>query len=173
MSGIHTTADENRLAASFTQPVDGFELHLPAPDDTASSHDFAASGRSHYANCQFDRAIADFDQAIALDPQNAEAYNARGLAYYAIADLRRAIADFDEALSLNPEIADAYYNRGSAFCDRGQHERAIADFNRALAIDPGLRLAEARKWMAEENLAAQKGKMHNGPRKGLLARLLR
>jgi tetratricopeptide (TPR) repeat protein len=76
-------------------------------------------------------------------------------------------------LSLDPENADAYFNRGSALCDRGQHERAIADFDRVLAIDPSHSLAQARKWMAEENLAAQNGKMRKGPGRGLLARLLR
>ena len=131
------------------------------------------SGKGHYANCHYDLAIAEFNEAIGLDPADARAYNARGLAYYATADLRRAIADFDQALSLDPEIADAYYNRGSAFCDRGQHERAIADLDRALAIEPGHALAPARKWMAEENFAAQNRSAHPGRRRGLIGMLMR
>jgi tetratricopeptide (TPR) repeat protein len=145
----------------------------PAAGGAAIAKLHLESGRGHYANCQYDLAIAEFNESISLDPANAQSYNARGLAYYATADLRRAIADFDQALTLDPEMADAYYNRGSALCDRGQHERAIADLNRALAIDPGHALAPARKWMAEENFAAQNRSAYAGKRRGLIGMLMR
>src|SRR5476651_191432 len=43
------------------------------------------------------KAIADYDDAIKNDPQQAAAYNNRGIAYAAAADYAKAIADYDRA----------------------------------------------------------------------------
>ena len=169
MNGFQIATDDRNFASEAVQPIDGLEPHVPplqpAAGDKARAGKYFESGTEHYANCQYGPAIADFDRAIGHDPQNAGAHNSRGLAHYANGDLRRAIADFDEALRLDPQIADAYYNRGSALSDRGRHERAIADFDRALAIDPSLHLAANRKWLAEENLAAQSPQIQQNPPK--------
>jgi tetratricopeptide (TPR) repeat protein len=83
-----------------------------------------------------DEAIADYDKAIALDPNFALAYSNRGLAYAKKGDVDRAIADYTKAIALDPNFADAYTNRGVACYMRGDKEQAIADFRKALEIDP-------------------------------------
>ena len=47
-----------------------------------------------------DRAIADYNDAIRLDPNYALAYNNRAVAWQAKGDTARANADFDKAKSL-------------------------------------------------------------------------
>ena len=71
---------------------------------------------------QTDPAI-DVDEAIALDPQDAEAYAIRGNVYFDKGDYDRAIADYDEAIALDPQYASAYYNRGNAYSDKGDSTR--------------------------------------------------
>jgi len=48
-----------------------------------------------------DRAIADYSEAIRLDPKHAIAYCNRGDGYRSIYDYGRAIADYDEAIRLD------------------------------------------------------------------------
>ena len=50
-----------------------------------------------------DRAIADYTEAIRLDPKFALAYNNRGNAYKAKGNSGRARADFDQANALMPQ----------------------------------------------------------------------
>ena len=52
-----------------------------------------------------DQAIADYTQAIALDPKYAVAYNNRGIAYCDKGDLDQAIADYTQAIALDPKYA--------------------------------------------------------------------
>ena len=59
-----------------------------------------------------DRAIADFDQAIRLNPKDVAAYNNRAMALADRRDFDRAAADYDQALKLDPKYALAYLNRG-------------------------------------------------------------
>ena len=46
----------------------------------------------------YDRAIADYNKALELDPKDATAYNNRGYAYRQKGDYDKAIADYDKAL---------------------------------------------------------------------------
>jgi len=49
-----------------------------------------------------DRAIADFDKAIALNPNVAVVYTIRGLAYENKGEVDRAIADLSKVLEIDP-----------------------------------------------------------------------
>jgi tetratricopeptide (TPR) repeat protein len=80
---------------------------------------------------QHDRAIEDYNKAIALNPNYAEAYYNRGNAYYFKGQYDRAIEEFNKAIALNPNDATAYNNRGLAYGKKGHYDRAISDFQRA------------------------------------------
>ena len=49
-------------------------------------------------NC--DKAIADYTEAIRIDPARADAFCGRGMAYAREADFDKAIADYTEAIRL-------------------------------------------------------------------------
>jgi tetratricopeptide (TPR) repeat protein len=81
-------------------------------------------------------AIAEYNTAIELDPQNAEAYNNRGNVYTLLEDRRRAVADYTKAIDLDPNYAVAYYNRGLEKQFDGDIEGAMADYTTALSLQP-------------------------------------
>ena len=83
----------------------------------------------------YDRAIADLNEAIRLDPRNSAAYNNRGWAYIDKRDYDRAIADLNEAIRLDPRNSEAYNNRGWAYNGKGEYDRAIADTSEAIRLD--------------------------------------
>ena len=93
-------------------------------------------GVAYRAKGDHDRAIADYDEAIRLDPKDAVAYSNRGIAYKDKGDYDRAIADYNEAIGLDPKNAVAYNNRGVAYNAKGDPDRAIADYNEAIRLDP-------------------------------------
>ena len=59
---------------------------------------------------QIDRAIADYDAALRLDPTLADIFNARGELWRRKGDRPKALADFGAAIRLNPEHATARGN---------------------------------------------------------------
>lgn len=83
-----------------------------------------------------DRAIADYDQAIKLNPNNANIYNNRGIAWSDKGEVGRAISDYDQAIRLDPKSAAAYDNRGNAWDAKGDRDRAIADYDQAIRLNP-------------------------------------
>jgi lipoprotein NlpI len=93
-------------------------------------------GKAYLDKGDNDRAIADFNQAISIDPKNPVPFNNRGVAYRKKGDNDRAIADYNQAISLNPKDHDAYYNRGIAYRNKGDHDHAMSDYNKAISLNP-------------------------------------
>jgi clan AA aspartic protease (TIGR02281 family) len=114
-------------------------------DNTASTatraQAYRSRGAAYYDQSDYDRAIADFSEAIKLDPSIvppsfALAYNRRGHAYFEKKNYDSAIADYDEAITLDSSSAEVYLNRGTAYNGKQDYDRAIPDFDRALQLDP-------------------------------------
>ncbi len=93
-------------------------------------------GNIYHRTKDFDRAIADFSEAIRLNPQQASAYNNRANAWYQKTDYDRAIADYSEVLRLEPNSADVFRNRGDSWQGKKDYERAIADYDQTIRLDP-------------------------------------
>ena len=93
-------------------------------------------GSAARANGNFEDAIADFTQAIELDPKYLVAYFNRGLAKSAKNDRIGAIVDFSRTLLFDPQYVPAWVDRGLARERNSDAEGALADFNRALELDP-------------------------------------
>ena len=68
-----------------------------------------------------EEAVADYDEAIRLNPNDDDAYNNRGIVKANLGQHEEAIADFDEAIRLNPNYAKAYSNRGIVKASLGQY----------------------------------------------------
>ena len=95
------------------------------------------NGQNHLVTQDWNKAIADFEHAIILDPGDANFYNSKGLAYFGKGQFSRAILDYSRAIDINPDNADFYSARGLAFRWKIEIAQAIEDYNRAIAINPG------------------------------------
>lgn len=81
----------------------------------------------------------DFNQAIQLKPDLAEAYNALGVHYTQQMEFIQAYEAFDATLDINPDYDFAFLNRGIALYYGGRPDLAVQDlqtFYRKDASDP-------------------------------------
>ena len=86
-----------------------------APPKTLSAKELAARGNDFAAKGDNDRAIADFDAALKIDPIMVEAINSRAMAWRAKGDRRKALTDLDAAIRLKPDFEVARANRKILF----------------------------------------------------------
>ncbi len=93
-------------------------------------------GAANWYSNKMKAAFADFDRAIALDPNNARAFRERSNAYRGDGKLDRALTDANAAVRLDPKDAVAFDTRGNVFNNNEQFDRAIEDYNEALRLDP-------------------------------------
>lgn len=96
-------------------------------------------GIAHFALSEYEKAIADFTQAIEIVPEHARGYTNRGLAYRMAGRLEEARADFDHSLELNPMWTDTLYGSALTHFDLGNIPEALRDCDRAIALNPGFK----------------------------------
>ena len=83
-----------------------------------------------------DLAIGDFNDALALNPNDAATLSNRGHARLSRGDTDGAIGDFSAAIALAPTNTGHLISRGHAYTVKGTTGLAIADFDAALALKP-------------------------------------
>lgn len=83
---------------------------------------------------QRDRAIADYEMAITLDPRNYFAYNNRGVLYGRDGLYHISIEYFLKAIALNPRHADSYCNLGLSYFYMNQYNNALENYNKAIEL---------------------------------------
>ncbi|MEI6370115.1 MAG: tetratricopeptide repeat-containing serine protease family protein [Nostocales cyanobacterium ELA608] len=102
-------------------------------------------------------AIDDYNQAIKINPNYANAYYNRGNVRDDLGDKQGAIDDYNLAIKINPNYALAYNNRGNARADLGDKPRAIDDFNLAIKINPNLAQAYNNRGVVRDELGDKPG----------------
>ncbi len=85
---------------------------------------------------EFEEAIASYDKALEIKPDDHEAWNNRGVALYKLGRFEEAIASFDQALEIKSDDHEAWNNRGVALDKLGRLEEAIASYDQALEFKP-------------------------------------
>ena len=90
-----------------------------------TSAEFIARGNGYVTDGKPEQAIKCFNRAIALNPNNMEAYEARGAAYFFNGDYEKAMSDFTTAINANPNDSNLYTAYASAAA-------AVKDYANAL-----------------------------------------
>lgn len=102
-----------------------------------SAKDFYNSCYSRYKQKDWDRAIADCNKAIELDPQALDPYLIRGMMLRdAKGNFDGAIADFDRVIKIDPTLSEVYRARAFAKSKRDDWDGAITDQSVVIEKDP-------------------------------------
>lgn len=96
----------------------------------------AYRGYAHYDKGEFDLAVADYDRAIALEKDDADAFLHRSIAYTAKGDYDRALSDCHRAIELSheSEATEGYNSCGDTHFRAGDFGAAIGDYDHALKL---------------------------------------
>ena len=105
-----------------------------------SAADYALNAKNYYEKGQYDEAIKNAKQGIALDPSHALGWNWLGAAYFAKGQSEEAIQPFKKAIELKPDgsiLQSSYYFLGLIYQQKGNYDEAILNYNKALELNPG------------------------------------
>jgi lipoprotein NlpI len=113
---------------------------------------------AYKAKGDLERAISDYNKAIELNPEYANAFNNRGNTYYALGNIEHAIADFNKAIAFDPKLDVAYNNRGLAYQIKRNFDKAVSDYDIALALNPDDEYVYIDQIIASKNISHDKYK---------------
>jgi len=131
------------LAVMSLPPKEGADaLHAAAPPLAVSSlnvelsEKHAKEGEMLLTLGYWEEAVQQFDLAIAINPNNADALRDRGFTHNRLGHYRAALSDLTQAIALDERIAAAHHHRAVVYAKIGDVETAVAGFSRAIELRP-------------------------------------
>jgi len=101
----------------------------------------SVEGYAHLGNAEhefgdYGKAIATFERALEIAPNDKELWNNLGYTCFVEGHLEKALECFDKALAIDPNYKNAWYSKGYAYHGANLLEQAVDCYGKALAIDP-------------------------------------
>ncbi|MBV5260996.1 tetratricopeptide repeat protein [Synechococcus moorigangaii CMS01] len=158
----------------FCVGLGGVDLHqaiaqeIPPPSDiqqwpttitptTPAARERLGAGLTLIQQGDLDGAIAQFQQAIALDPLLWQAHYNLGLALGQRGELQNAARAFTETITLQPTFAVAYANLAGVLIDSQNWPQVEPYLQRALVLDPNLAIAHYNLGLLRRHQGDQDG----------------
>jgi tetratricopeptide (TPR) repeat protein len=128
---VQPSAEADAKTADANGQTQTAAMEVPKTASEFARRAAASATRRAYAE-----AIADYTQAIGLEPSNAAYYRSRAFTRLAANQPVLAMADLDEALKRQPDDPDALMRRGQLYLAGRDAVRAKADFQAAMNLAP-------------------------------------
>ena len=116
---------------SATEAITDLVSISPEPQFAKS---YKYRGDAYLELAQYDKALADYAQAISLNPNYVEAYRSRADYYLDSGKVEQALADYTQIIAINPQDVSAYKIRGRI--STSSDDTALADFNKVISLSP-------------------------------------
>lgn len=151
--------DDLKAAATTRDPKEGIRLATSAiASGELSTRQKALAysnrARDYMALKQYDKAIADCNEALKIFPKYPQALQGRAMAYRDTGKYQMALDDLAAAIALKANFPRAYYTRATTYERMGKLDLAIADAQKAVELSGG---HPATKSLLER-LKAKKGR---------------
>ena len=121
-----------------------------------SAWSYSSRAGIYLAKGEYDKALADCDKAIRLDPKYGRAHYNRGMTCFHQGHYDQAISDLSEAIRLEPRSARNYVGRAAAWTLQRKYDQALSDCSEAIRIDAAFAMAysgRAYVWHMKRNYA--------------------
>lgn len=122
---------------------------------------------------QIDKALENFDKAIAKDPEDATLYYNRGLVYDQMGEFEKAEVDYKKAVEADPEFFDAAYNLGAMYFNAGaEWNNNASNFGMDQQEEYDAATKKANEYFAKAKPALEKAHEINPEDKNTMASLV-
>ncbi len=133
--GVSEDSSNQMAGLDVTSQNPAVEGTLQAPPVQTKAENYFRQGLDKFNRGDYRSAIEDFNQALQINPEFAEAYKYRAKSRYSKGDYLGAIKDYSQVLRINPLEAGLYSDRGLLRAHAGDRWGAMQDYNQALQID--------------------------------------
>jgi len=90
----------------------------------------------YYDQGELDQAVAEFEKAVELDPNDAEAHRNLGTAYGEQGKWEESLAAYEKAVAINPDYGEAYGDMVAAYFNLGKLTEATAAGEKGIELAP-------------------------------------
>jgi tetratricopeptide (TPR) repeat protein len=130
---LEKAGDELRSKKAYNDAIEYYRLAIKKAD-SAELHN--KTGIAYLQLLQLKVAEKEFNHALKMNRNYAEALNNLGVVFYIRKKYGKAIGEYGKALKLSETSASFHSNLGMAYFEKKEFDKATAEFVRALELDP-------------------------------------
>ncbi|MDE0087100.1 MAG: tetratricopeptide repeat protein [Candidatus Poribacteria bacterium] len=126
--------EKRKVVVKPIQDLRGALQRTIEPDQRAGI--LANIGRIYLKSELYEKAVSEYEKAIALNPKAVEAYNGVGIAYTMLKRYSDAIDAQNKALQLNPDFTEAHAGLGLAYLMKNEYDLSLKHYRRVVTLNP-------------------------------------
>ena len=135
-ANLEERGDTLRAEKSYLDALDYYRAALAKKPNNAPLYN--KIGINELQMARLNEAHKDFERAIKIDRQLADAHNNLGVIYYLQKKYGAAIKRYEDAIKLRQDSASFYSNMGAAYFSKKEFVKASMAYNQALQLDPDI-----------------------------------
>ncbi|MEA3544916.1 MAG: tetratricopeptide repeat protein, partial [Thermodesulfobacteriota bacterium] len=133
LENLMLAALEAHSNGQFQKAIDIYSAILQMKLDSAiCSLVYNHRGMALFALAKYQEGVADFNDAIESNAENARAWSNRGLAYRILEKFDQSLEDYDRAIEMNPQQYEGYWGRAQTFFEMKLFSRALGDCHKTI-----------------------------------------
>lgn len=117
----------------YGEAIREYRIALNIYEDAATHNNL---GLAYEESDQLDKAVEQYELALAMNPLLADAYYNLGIALERKGLVEAAIEQYRAAIKIKPD-SDAYFNLGNLLMNQGKRYEAMSAYEAALSLNPG------------------------------------
>jgi tetratricopeptide (TPR) repeat protein len=133
---LEERGDTLRSEKSYLDALDYYRAALTKKPGSAQLYN--KIGINELQMARFNEAHKDFEHAIKIDHEFADAHNNLGVIYYLQKKYGAAIKRYEDAIKIRQDSASFYSNMGAAYFSKKEYVKASLAYNQALELDPDI-----------------------------------
>ncbi|MEG4351972.1 tetratricopeptide repeat protein [Microcoleus sp. LAD1_D3] len=141
LAGESLSVSSTDNSSDANQPYSISQSELIARGISQEALELYKQGVDRYYAGDLGGAIAAFEKALEINPEDYDAWNGRGITLNGLGRNSEAIIALEKALEINPNFHIAWNNLGLTLNDLGRQSEALTAFETALKIDPKFQMA--------------------------------
>jgi len=132
---LEQRGDILRAQKAYVDALDYYRVALTKGETAALRNKI---GITHLSLLRNDLAKKEFERAIKLSPDYAEAHNNLGVVHYMRRKYKSAVKQYEKAIERAPTTASFYSNLGTALFAQKKLEKAVEAYSKAINLDPDI-----------------------------------
>ena len=133
---IDNNCGKDHYSEKYDSPDEAISDLVSISPEPQFAKSYKYRGDAYLELAQYDRALADYAQAISLNPNYVEAYRSRASYYLDSGKIDQALADYTQIIAINPQDISAHKIRGRISGSSKEYDTALADFNKVISLAP-------------------------------------
>jgi tetratricopeptide (TPR) repeat protein len=119
----------------YQQTIDAYDIYVTLSGDKSNWNILLQRGMAFEELTQYEKAIASYEQAIQIKPDNHVLWHRLGATLHSVGQFEKALTAYQESLKVDVRCKAAWAEQGQILTNLCRYQESLESYDRAIALD--------------------------------------